>query len=164
MSLQLRTLAPADDAGLAAIIRQVLTEYGANRSGFAWADPELDRLSQVYSHPNHHYLVALWQGELVGGAGFAPFPCEHDRVCELQKMYLLPEARGKGIGGALLDALISSAAASGYRHCYLETFGPMSEAQGLYRSRGFEPLSAPWGESGHNACDHWYARRLELAR
>ncbi|MBY6185767.1 GNAT family N-acetyltransferase [Marinobacter hydrocarbonoclasticus] len=164
MPLELRTLSPDDDAGLAQIIREALTEFGANRPGFAWADPELDQLSKVYSRPDHHYLVALLDGELVGGAGIAPFACHLPRVCELQKMYLSPRARGQGVGQALMEAILAEAVKRQYQHCYLETFGPMTGAQKLYQAHGFLPLSAPWGESGHTACDRWFSKTLEARK
>lgn len=164
MPLLLRPIQSCDDADLAAIIRAALTEFGANRPGFAWADPELDRLSQVYAQPDHQYLVALLDGQLVGGAGIGPFSCHLQGVCELQKMYLAPEARGKGVGHALMQALLSKAQELGFEHCYLETFGPMDSAQKLYLANGFVPLDAPWGDSGHSACDRWFAQKLGEAR
>ncbi|MBY5991851.1 GNAT family N-acetyltransferase [Ferrimonas balearica] len=160
-ALHLRPIESRDDGAIAAIIRQTLVEYGANRPGFAWADPELDRLSQVYTGPGARYLVAELEGTLVGGAGIAPFACHLDAVCELQKMYLGPLARGRGVGQALISALLPFASEAGYRHCYLETFGPMTAAQALYRKNGFEPLAQPWGDSGHTACDCWFAKKLE---
>lgn len=164
MPLLLRPIHADDDAQLAAIIRAALTEFGANRPGFAWADPELDHLSQVYHRPGHHYLVALWDGQLLGGAGIAPFACHQPEVCELQKMYLSPDARGKGVGQALMQAALREAERLGYQHCYLETFGPMTGAQRLYLANGFQALDAPWGDSGHTACDRWFARSLAQSR
>ncbi len=160
MSFELRPIEGGDNPKIAQIIRQALTEFGANQPGFAWADPELDTLSDAYSGNGSRYLVVERKGKLLGGGGVAPYPCHLQRVCELQKMYLSPEARGLGAGRSLVARLIQFARKSGYQYCYLETFGPMTQAQQLYQRLGFRELEAPWGSSGHPGCDRWYAMRL----
>jgi putative acetyltransferase len=158
MTFTLRAIQPQDNARLAAIIRQVLTEFGANRPGFAWADPELDALTNAYQGAQAAYFV-VWLGEAIaGGAGIAPFPCQYPGICELQKMYLLPEYRGQGLGQALLTQLLKTAQQLGYQGCYLETFDAMQQAIGLYEKFGFEPMPAPLGNSGHNSCNRFYLR------
>ncbi|SHH19067.1 GNAT family N-acetyltransferase [Ferrimonas marina] len=160
MSFELRPIEPRDNARIAEIIRAALTEFGANQPGFAWADPELDSLCQVYSGEGSRYLVVEKRGEILGGAGLAPYQCHLKGVCELQKMYLSPGARGLGAGRSLVARLIQYARRAGYNYCYLETYGPMTQAQQLYESLGFRELDAPWGSSGHTGCDRWYAMRL----
>ena len=54
-ALQIRVIRPGDDAAVEAVIRACLVEFGANREGFAWADPDLGRFSQVYSRPGARY-------------------------------------------------------------------------------------------------------------
>lgn len=158
MTFEIREIQPQDNVRLAAIIRQILTEFGANRPGFAWSDPELDTLSAAYASEEAIYYVVAVQDEIVGGAGIAPFPCEIPGICELQKMYLLPESRGMGIGQALMDKLLQMAENRGYRGCYLETFHTMSEAIRLYKKFGFELLPKPLGNSGHTSCNQFYLR------
>ncbi|USD39188.1 GNAT family N-acetyltransferase [Ferrimonas sp. SCSIO 43195] len=158
--MKIRKISPQDDQQIAEIIREVLTEFGANRPGFAWQDPELDRLSEVYTDRRSGYWVAELEGTVVGGVGIAPFECHWPSTCELQKMYLKPSCRGKGVGQALLAQALAFAEEAGFHHCYLETFGPMSQAQNLYRRHGFEALDGPWGNSGHNSCDCWMMKAL----
>ncbi|WP_028118055.1 GNAT family N-acetyltransferase [Ferrimonas senticii] len=160
MSFELRPIETADDPQVAQIIRTVLTEFGANQPGFAWQDPELDRLSQVYAADNCRYLVVVQGNEVLGGAGVAPFDCHLSHVCELQKMYLSSSARGLGAGRSLLTRLLQFARQQGFRHCYLETYGPMTQAQQLYRSLGFVEQPNRWGNSGHDACDRFFSARL----
>jgi putative acetyltransferase len=160
MVYHIREIAPRDDGAIARIIRQVLTEFGANGEGFAWADPELDHLSTAYQGRGSVYYVATVADRVVGGVGIAPFPCEYPNLCELQKMYLLPEVRGQGIGRALMDQALAAIARCGYDGCYLETFGPMATAIRLYERSGFEPLPHPIGQSPHHACDRYYLRWL----
>ncbi|WP_229360327.1 GNAT family N-acetyltransferase [Ferrimonas sediminicola] len=158
--MKIRQICTDDNSQLAKIIRDVLAEYGANRPGFAWQDPELDALSQVYVGDGRRYWVAELQGRVVGGVGIAPFDCHWPATCELQKMYLSRDCRGQGIGQTLLETALGYARQQGYRHCYLETFGPMLAARGLYEASGFESLPAPWGDSGHTACDCWMMKAL----
>lgn len=199
-TIELQPISPADEQSMATIIRAVLAEYGANRPGFAWQDPELDYLCRAYAPAGHCYLIlkdaegsclsqaegsvlkhaegsmlrqaersvlreaegsaAKNGGRVLGGAGIAPFALATHEVefyptCELQKMYLVSEARGQGLGKRLLLTLIDQARALGYRYMYLESFSKMHEALALYESLGFVALSAPLGASEHNACDKW---------
>lgn len=156
MQLDIREIQPEDDAALAAIIRQTLTEFGANQPGFAWSDPELDALSTAYTGDGAVYYVVISEQTLMGGAGIAPFPCQYAGLCELQKMYLLPAARGQGIGQVLMTRLLATAQTYGYRGCYLETFHTMERAIQLYQRAGFHRLNAPLGQTGHSACNQFY--------
>ena len=154
--MQIRDVERRDDPFVAELIRQVLTEYGANRPGFAWQDPELDHMTRAYAPSDRRYKVLDVDGAVVGAGGFGPFVCkEYPACCELQKMYLFPEARGKGWGNILIKQLQKEAQELGYTHMYLESLSSMVEALRLYERQGFRRLSEPLGESGHNACDEW---------
>lgn len=158
MTYEIRPIRPDDNGAIAHIIRQVLTEYGANCSGFAWSDPFLETLSTAYEQPRAAYYVAVVAGQLVGGAGFAPFPCDYPHLCELQKMYLLPPWRGQGLGRALITQVLTQAQAWGYQGCYLETLNTMTRAMAFYQQAGFQPLAQSLGNSGHHGCDRFYLR------
>lgn len=160
MPFEIREIQPSDNSRMAAIIREVLTEFGANRPGFAWADPELDYLAQAYDKTGSVYYLMTHDRTVIGGAGIAPFPCEYAGLCELQKMYLLPTFRGQGLGKTLMEALLKAAQAFNYRGCYLETFDAMSGAIALYEKMGFQPLAKPLGQSGHSSCNRFYLRWL----
>jgi putative acetyltransferase len=160
MRWQLRPLSAADDPALASIIRSVLSEFGANRPGFAWSDPSLDAMAGCYSRPGCRYLVAESGGRLLGGAGFGPLDDGPEGVCELQKMYLLADARGQGIGRALLERLMGAAAVQGYRQMYIETLAGMDAALRLYQRVGFQALPGPLGDTGHHGCNRWLLREL----
>ncbi|TAJ07707.1 MAG: GNAT family N-acetyltransferase [Planctomycetota bacterium] len=151
-----RRIEPRDDPLVAAIIRRVMPEFGADGPGFAIRDPEVDAMCRAYSGANSVYLVVERDGVVVGGGGIAPLRGGHNGVCELQKMYFLPELRGRGIGRALLCELLERARALGFRTCYLETLTGMDAAQRLYVSLGFKPRCAPLGNTGHSSCDRWY--------
>jgi putative acetyltransferase len=158
--LHIREIRVADDLKIGEIIRQVLIEYGANKPGFAWQDPELDTMTHAYQGRDRCYLVLEHNSQLMGGGGIGPFTCHLPHTCELQKMYLLPQARGRGYGQKLIDRLFDAAIERRYAHCYLESTSSMVEALSLYQKMGFKALEEPLGSSGHNACDHWLLRSL----
>jgi putative acetyltransferase len=156
----LRPIRPDDDAAMAEVIRAVMPEFGACGPGFAITDPEVDHLSRAYAQPGSAYFVLQRDGRVVGGGGLAPLAGGEPGVCELRKMYFLPEARGSGHGRAMLDLCLETARRFGYRRCYLETLTGMDAAMRLYERAGFTQLCAPLGATGHFGCDRWYAREL----
>ena len=95
----IREILEKDNADLASVIRQVLVEIGVPKVGTAYADPELDYMHKPYQKGRAAYFVLEENGILIGGAGIAPLQGGDPAVCELQKMYFLPEARGKALGG-----------------------------------------------------------------
>lgn len=152
----LRPIVGADDPAMARIIRTVMTEFGAVGPGFSIEDPEVDHISVAYAGPGHAYFVVDRGGVVLGGSGVGSLPQAPDDVCELKKMYLGTEGRGQGLGNALMDRCLEAAVHLGYRRCYLETLGTMVAAQRLYERRGFRPIAAPMGATGHHGCNRWF--------
>ena len=145
---------------LAAVIREVMPEFGADGPGTALHDPEIAAMSAAYADPKSRYFVACLADRVVGGVGMGPLRGGAEGVAELRKMYLLSIARRQGIGRALLRMTIDEARAAGYTHLYLETMETMSAARSLYESEGFKLLPASWGDTGHFACHISYALAL----
>jgi putative acetyltransferase len=156
----LRPIAAADDAAIASIIRTVMPEFGAVGSGFAINDPEVDWMSRAYGEPRSAYFVIELDGRVVGGGGVAPLQGGEDDVCELRKMYFLPELRGRGAGQALMQRCLDAAREFGFRRCYLETLCGMDAARRLYERSGFRLIDAPMGATGHGGCNTFYLRPL----
>lgn len=157
----IREIEAKDDTQVAELIRVVLTEFGANRPGFAWQDPELNAMSQAYQGDNKVYKVLVEGERVLGAGGIGPFECnEYAACCELQKMYFHHALRGKGWGRVLIEELMSDARSLGYQFCYLESLSSMEGALALYKKMGFKRLEKPLGESGHNACDEWWLLAL----
>jgi putative acetyltransferase len=156
----IRPIRSEDGAAMAAIIRTVMPEFGADGPGFAIHDPEVAHMAEAYARPGCAYFVVERDGMVVGGAGVAPLDGGEPDVCELRKMYYLPQARGIGAGSAMMQRCLDAARALGYRRCYIETLTGMDAAQALYLRSGFAPLCEAMGGTGHHGCDRYYIRDL----
>ena len=156
----IRPITTADDAAMAAIIRGVMPEFGATGDGFAINDPEVDWMHRAYSQPRCAYFVVEREGRVVGGAGVAPLEGGDPGVCELRKMYFLPEARGIGAGAAMMARCLQAARELGFRQCYLEPLTGMDSAMKLYERSGFRRISSSMGHTGHGGCNTFYLLEL----
>lgn len=156
----IRPIEPRDDAAVAAIIREVMPEFGAVGDGFAINDPEVDWMHRAYSAPRSAYFVVESDGVVVGGGGVAPLSGGDGDTCELRKMYFLTQARGLGAGAAMMARCLDAARDFGFRRCYLETLCGMDAAKKLYLRSGFTPLDAPLGDTGHGGCNAFYVLEL----
>lgn len=158
--LTIREIESTDNPAIAIIIRDSLTEFGCNIPGTAWADPETDRVSFQFTSDNTVYYVAEEDGTVVGGCGINLLAGEPDK-CELQKLYLKKEARGKGIATVLLDTCLDYAKRAGYSAVYLETKKELAIAVPLYEKRGFTYLKGPLGDTGHFNCEIQMLKKLD---
>jgi len=156
----IRPIVVGDDAAMAAIIRTVMPEFGANGSGFAISDPEVDWMSRAYAEPRHAYFVVERDGKVLGGGGIAPLSGGDADTCELRKMYFLPDARGIGAGMAMMTRCLDAARDAGFRRCYLETLTGMDAAMRLYERTGFQHIDGPLGATGHGGCNTFYLLEL----
>jgi len=98
---------------------------------------------------------------IYGGAGISKLKDSKENICELQKMYFLKEARGKGLGEIMIDLCISKAIEFGFDCCYIETMFNMSVAQKLYIKKGFKHINNPLGNTGHSSCPVWMIKDLK---
>ena len=135
MDYAIREIEARDNQAVEHVIRTCLIEFGGNREGMAWCDPDLGRFSEVYNREGFRYWVVV------------------------QKMYCLPEARGTGIAHRLMERALAYAGQY-YQRCYIETLHNMTAANRFYRKYGFTPLDAPLLDTGHFSCDVWYIKEL----
>jgi len=159
--LTLRPIKRADDPQVAALIRTVMGEFGANGPGYAINDPEVEAMSRTYKGKRAGYFVFTRGERVVGGAGFAPLKGGPVDTCELRKMYFYPELRGLGAGARMLGHVLDAARQAGFQRCYLETLAHMHAARALYEKVGFQRLDAPLGDTGHFSCNSFYALDLD---
>ncbi len=160
MDYIIRKIEPKDNLKIASVIRNVFEELDAPKVGTAYADPHLTSLFKVYQADNEIYFVVEKDQIILGGCGIGTLIESEIKICELQKMYLAKEARGKGIANELLQKCLTFAKQAGYDKCYIETLPFMKDAQKLYIKSGFTYIDAPLGSTGHNACDVFMIKDL----
>lgn len=155
-AFSIRPIRPGDDAQVAAIIRTVMPEFGADGPGFAIHDPEVDHMSAAYAGPRSIYYVVERHALVEGGAGIAQLAGADLDICELRKMYFLPTLRRQGMGQKLIERCLNTAREFGFTRCYLETLTGMDAAQQLYQSVGFRRIEKQMGATGHFGCNRFY--------
>ncbi len=157
---RLRPMRQRDNPAVARIIREVMTEYGAVGCGFSIEDAEVDAMFESYAGPRSAFYVIEKSGAILGCGGFAPLAGADESVCELRKMYFLPDLRGTGMGTRLLQLILEDARQAGFTLMYLETLDSMSHARRLYEKHGFEVRKSAMGQTGHSACNRFMTRQL----
>ena len=105
----IREIQMEDNPKIAKAVRAILIEYGVPKVGTAYADKILDTLFEAYNCENAIYLVVEKNDEIYGGAGIKQLDNYEGKVCELQKMYFLPEARAIGLGTKMMDICLQKA-------------------------------------------------------
>ena len=160
MQPQLKSITKEDDAEMGKLIKSVLTEFKANKPGTAYFDESTDYLSTVFTEVKSAYWVLEEAGKIVGGGGIYPTAGLPENTCELVKLYLAPETRGKGFGKLIINQCIAKAKAFGYKYVYLESMPELNQAVNLYEKLGFEYLNKPLGNTGHFGCNLWMLKTL----
>ena len=160
MALHIRPIEQKDNQSLAIIIRESLAEFGANKPGTVYYDSTTDALYELFKTPGSVYFIAEEDDKLLGGGGIFPTDGLPNKTCELVKMYLHKNARGKGVGRTLIEHCLQWAKQNGYEQVYLETMPELKQALKVYELFGFEYLDGPLGNSGHFGCDRWMLKQL----
>ena len=160
MNITIRPIEKKDNAALAKIVRDTLAEFGANHPGTVYYDPTTDTLFEVFQRDGAGYFVAEIDNKLMGGAGIYPTDGLPAGTCELVKMYLLPEARGLGLGKKLIEKSLALAKENKYGYVYLESMPELKKALTVYEKFGFTYLKGPMGNSGHFGCELWMLKKI----
>lgn len=144
-------IAPARTPADLAAVAELFAGYAASLPvdlGYQDFDGELAALPGKYAPPaGDLFLARDAAGAPLGCVGLRPLP--DDGCCEMKRLFLLPAARGLGLGRALTQAVVAHARTLGYRQLRLDTLAGMTAAQALYGGMGFEriaPYYAPTPE------------------
>lgn len=105
---------------------------------FQGFDAEISALPGDYAPPSGRLLLAAEGNEVAGCVALRKIG---ESLCEMKRLFVLPEQRRKGIGRILAEAIIREAKGSGYGRMRLDTVPSMTSAVKLYRSLGFEEIS-----------------------
>ncbi|MGH6911831.1 MAG: GNAT family N-acetyltransferase [Phenylobacterium sp.] len=107
--------------------------------GYQDFSAELAALPGKYAPPQGELLIARGAGgEPLGCVGLRPLS---DGYCEMKRLFLLPAARGLGLGRAMSEAVVAEARRRGYRELRLDTLPTMAAAIALYEQLGFAPIA-----------------------
>jgi putative acetyltransferase len=159
--MNIREIKLEDNVQISKVIRKVIVELKAPKTGTTFADPELDHLSIAYKGNRSIYFIIENNDKILGGAGINPLRDSDELICELQKMYFTENARGKGWGEKMIDKCLTYAIDKGYKFCYIETMDFMKAAQKLYLKKGFDFIGKPMGNTGHTNCNVWMIKKLK---
>ncbi len=161
MEFSIRDLEKSDNGILANIIRASLVEFVSNLEGTVYYDDTTDALFELFeTRESSRYFVVEGSEGIVGGAGVYPSDGLPNDTMELVKMYLSPQARGKGLAVHLLDKCVKDAKEKGLSFLYIETISELERAISIYEKYGFKHLNQPLGNTGHFGCDVWMILKL----
>ena len=133
----------------------MLGEYGLKPDPGA-TDADLDDIERSYlARGGLFRILEDRDGSVVGAYGLYPM---ENRTCELRKMYLRGEFRGRGLGRRLLDDALAEARRLGFARVVLETASVLKEAIALYERYGFAPYQPDHLSS---RCDQAYLLELK---
>jgi putative acetyltransferase len=153
-SFTIRDWQKSDRQAAARVIKTVLEEYG-----LPWqpesADRDVIEVEEAYLKTGGEFWVVEQDAVIVGTAAYQPI-ARGKKAVEIRKMYLLPEARSKGLGKYLLLKLEKAIAIKDYQEIWLETATILKEAVRLYEHNGYE--TAEGVETAR--CDLVYLKRL----
>jgi ribosomal protein S18 acetylase RimI-like enzyme len=127
--------------------RELFLEYAQSLNFslcFQSFEKELAELPGDYAQPDGRLLLATFSDAPAGCIALHKLDAE---ICEMKRLYVRPQFRGKGLGRILADRLIADAREIGYKRLRLDTVEPMMcDAVALYRKLGFREI-APYREN-----------------
>lgn len=159
--MTIREIRKDDNAAIEAIMRNCFREFEMPIVGSSLEDKEVTEMYEGYQDERAIYFILEDQGEVLGGGGIKQLQGAESSICELQKMYFKPKARGKGYGKQIFDKCIDSARKFGYTQCYLESASQLKSAISLYKKNGFKLLENPIGNTGHVICGVWMLKEIK---
>lgn len=158
LPFKIRKIEASDNNVLKQIVIDAIQEFNGDPETTMAGDPLLNTMYENYQYPGSVYYVVEWHGRVAGGCGISHLDGTKEQICELQRMFLIKDARRHGIGQSLLDLCLADAARFGYKFVYLETLSQMTGAIALYRTNGFEIVPSPLGTTGHEGCNVFMKR------
>ncbi|NJM96403.1 MAG: GNAT family N-acetyltransferase [Phormidesmis sp. RL_2_1] len=153
----IRDWSVGDRTAAADVVKTVLVEYD-----LSWevdcggcSDQDVVDVEKYYWEAGGEFWVIERSGQIVGTGGYYPIT-RGNRAVEVRKMYLLPDARGYGLGRFLLTQLEQAATDKGFKEVWVETATALSAAVKLYEKNGYRPMSGITTER----CDKVYCKSL----
>lgn len=124
------------------LARRLIEEYASSLNldlSFQDISHELEHLDEEYGPPAGVFLLAEEGGSYLGCVGLRRFSGD---AGEIKRLYIVPAARGRGVGRLLAKAIVARGRQLEYESLLLDTLPSMQHAQRLYLSLGFRPTAA----------------------
>ena len=139
-------------------VKELFTQYtemlGVNLD-FQNYEQELEHLPGKYALPDGRLYIACADNKAIGCIALRKI---NDTICEMKRLYVRPEFRGKKIGQLLAEQIISDAAKLKYEYMVLDTFTSLKSAIALYKKLGFYEIEPYY----QNPLENVVYMRLEL--
>lgn len=136
-NLRIRTADNSDSERILALVSTVLDEFGLEAAPQT-TDSDLLNIEESYLKPGGTFdVLENSEGAIVGTVGLYPITAT---VCELRKMYFVPQLRGVGLGKYVLQYILDRARELGFHRVVLETSSKLEAANHLYARFGFQPI------------------------
>ena len=137
---------PADIVAAQALFREYMD--WTNTLGFDSGDAptfdgfeeEVATLPGIYVPPSGRLLLATVSGMPAGCVALRPHA---GTTCELKRLYVRPEFRGRRVGWLLVERLLDEARSSGYSRMVLDSHRSMTKAHEIYAAHGFRTVGPP---------------------
>ena len=100
-------------------------------------DHEIEELEQKFAPPLNTLVIVYHKDTASACAGIKYFAPD---ICELKRMYVRPEFRGRGLGKLLCRMMMDYAREAGYSHMYLDTMPALDSAVKMYKAMGFREI------------------------
>lgn len=142
-------------------VRRLFREYEAYLNVdlcFQQFESELAGLPGKYGPPSGALLLAMDGQKAVGCGALRSLGAIQDRICEMKRLYVCPEARGLGVGEQIVRRLIHEGVRLGYSTMLLDTLDRLEPAIRLYESLGFR-RTEPYYDNPLSGVVYW---RLDL--
>jgi drug/metabolite transporter (DMT)-like permease/ribosomal protein S18 acetylase RimI-like enzyme len=150
-ALEVRTVATTDPTA-AELLDSYASEFDVR--GIVREPGRVETIASEYEAPRGKFLVVYEDGRAIACGGIRSLG---NGSGEIKRMYVVPDARGRGVGARLLAQLEDEARRAGYRRLRLDTAASLTAAQGLYRSAGFHEIA---DYNGNPAAAHWFEKDL----
>ncbi len=105
-----------------------------NDLSFQQVDEELAGFPKKYEEPDGSFFIAKDGKNVIGCIGLKKI---QSGICEMKRLFVKDEYKGRGLGKELIKTLIEEAKKKGYSKMRLDTLSKMKSAQRLYKEFGF---------------------------
>jgi GNAT superfamily N-acetyltransferase len=146
---------PEARAVLTAYFRDIASRYRRRQATPEEVRAAMDAEPSADLVPPHGlFLLAQWDDTVIGCAGLRLLPA---RTGEITRVFVVPGARGHGVGRELLHAVEDAARQHAVSRLRLDTRSDLAEARQLYTTNGYQEVT-PFNDG--RFADHWYEKIL----